>query len=329
MRAVATAHADARVASVRLCFLDVYKSERNVDVYDLLYRYDENRERVAALPVADTTPYSSLSVDERAFVDQLRREAIPRARGRPVDTGAAWRSKNSCRLVARPAVSGTAASSEGKQERRLSGGVEAKVTIGDSEAVDRLLDYAARLRIATPTRANRAGSSRSHLFIRVKVEFWDPATRDPRGQASLYLVDLAGTEDYTQYTPLDFRKDRGIKTHLLSEADQKAFDRLKDESRFINSSLRNIEPIVRNAKTRVPHTSRFGPANTFAFERLLEDVITPATQLTVIGALTPNAGGIMTFVDPATGKRREEHEYDVASADTLAFLGRLGALTTK
>jgi hypothetical protein len=207
--------------------------------------------------------------------------------------------------------------------------MEAKVAIGDSEAVDRLLDYAARLRIATPTRANRAGSSRSHLFIRVKVEFWDPATHDPRGQASLYLVDLAGTEDYTQYTTLDFKKDRGIKTHLLSEADQKAFAQLKDESKFINSSLRNIEPIVRNAKTHVQGTSRFGPANTFAFERLLEDIITPATQLTVIGALTPNAGGIMTFIDPATGKKREEHEYDVASANTLAFLTRLSGLTTK
>jgi hypothetical protein len=347
-RAVAAANADPRVASVRLCFLDVYKSGRTVDVYDLLYRYNENHTSVEALPLADTTPYSSLNDEQRALVDRLRREAIPRASGRLVDTGPAWRSKNSCRIVARPSVLATM--SEGKEERKHAGGrtspsragagaggggggggesSEAELTIGDAEAVDRLLDYAARLRIATLTRANRSGSSRSHLFIRVKVEFWDPVTHDPRGQASLYFLDLAGTEDYNQYTQLDFKKDRGIKTRLLSEADQKAFDQLKDESKFINSSLLSIEPIVRNAKTHVQGTSRFGPANTFAFERLLEDIITPATQLTVVGALTPNSGDFMTFIDPVTGKKREEHEYDVASANTLAFLTRLSTLTTK
>ena len=333
-RAVAAAHDDPRVASVRLCFLDVYKSQRTVDVYDLLYRYDENRERVAALPLADTTPYSSLSADERTLVDKLRRDAIPRAGGRPVDTGTAWRSKNSCRLVSRPP--GTV--SESKTERKPSpsrpgtgggaaGGAEAKLAIGDSEAVDQLLDYVARLRIATPTRANRAGSSRSHLFIRVKVEFWDAATHDPRGQASLYLVDLAGTEDYTQYTQLDFKRDRGITTHRLSVADEEAFKTLKDESKFINESLRSIEPIVRNAKAHVSGASRYAPAH--AFERLLEDIVTPATQLTVIGAVTPNAGSLMLVADPVTGKKREEHEYDIGTANTLAFLTRLSALATK
>jgi len=119
------------------------------------------------------------------------------------------------------------------------------IPVGTFESYNDTYKDALMLRPVTLTPQNTDGSSRSHLVVQFKIPLTEEPTdqwyNDPTQYTKLSIVDLAGSEDYSNVNPNDWSRQMASVGLVVPDTERiRQNEQIRSESNDINNSLEEL-----------------------------------------------------------------------------------------